>query len=84
MTGAFGSFSYVVSVLPGGWHPPQYWAIGGLAFFGGWLMSALLLLAASKAYEHAFPTRVRLEPHGGPRKATLVVFVESGTDAFHC
>ena len=28
--------STTVSVLPGGWHPPQYWAVAGLAFFGAW------------------------------------------------
>jgi hypothetical protein len=31
-----------VSVLPGGWHPPQYWAAAGLAFFGAWFAVALV------------------------------------------
>lgn len=28
----FGGASWVMSTLPGGWHPPQYWLVAGTAF----------------------------------------------------
>jgi hypothetical protein len=61
----FGVSSYVTSMLPGGWHPPQYWAVFGTVLFGTGFVVALVVQGARAAYELLNPPTLNFIPHGG-------------------
>jgi hypothetical protein len=63
---SFGVSSYVISVLPGGWHPPQYWAVLGTAFFGTLFTLKLATLSISWMIRRWFrPSRLELTADSG-------------------
>lgn len=67
---AFVVSSGVVSVLPGGWHQPQYGAVFGAALFSSAFVLVLMFRGAKAAYEFMAPRSITVTAHGG-RKASL-------------
>ncbi len=63
--------STTVSVLPGGWHPPQYWAIAGFAFFGAWAVAATVTVGFQKLLsmisQWKNPPNLVVDAHGGDK-----------------
>jgi hypothetical protein len=69
LVAATGIASEVVSRLPGGWHPPQYWALAAFAFFGTWAIVASVMFIIERSLP---PIRRVLNPPKGR------VIVDSG------
>lgn len=73
---AFLTTSRVISGLPGGWHPPQYWAIAGAWFCLTWAIVASLMHLASLAIAYLkrrrYPPSIVLEPSGGATGAITI------------
>ena len=84
MAGALGISTYVTSILPGGWHQPQYWLAAAFAFIGSWFVLAVMTLLAQAAGRKLRPSLIRFEPHGGPGAASLAVYVERGNETLRC
>jgi len=80
---SFGVASKVMSRLPGGWHPPQYWVTGGFVFFGTWATAAFLpngvktLIPKVKRWKS--PHKVAIKATGG--RMALVTLTHSGEPA---
>lgn len=62
---AFGVTSFVTSMLPGGWHPPQYWAAFGTVLFGSAFVVGVALRGMKAVVDRFAPRAVEVTPYGG-------------------
>lgn len=62
---AFGASNWLTSLLPGNWHPPQYWLTAGTAFFGAWLAALLITHGIRAVLNCARPVACSVEICGG-------------------
>lgn len=69
---AAGVTSRKISVMPGGWHPPQYWALSGAWFFGTLAISVTTIKGAELIARRLYPPKLDVVHHGG-KDATLVL-----------
>lgn len=69
---AFVAASGVMSVMPGGWHPPQYWLLAGSVVFGVMLVAQLTVRAGQWASRKVTAPRISVNHYGG-ENASLVV-----------
>lgn len=76
---SFGISSAVISRLPGGWHPPQYWAIFGTAFFGTWLSLKVILHFGYRIHRWHKPSALELSADSGEHGCVGIVHRGSAT-----
>jgi hypothetical protein len=62
---SFAASSWVISVLPGGWHPPQYWAAFGLMFSLSWVACIAVSNGAGAIRRRAIGASIELTPDSG-------------------
>ncbi len=62
---SLGVTSKAISIMPGGWHPPQYWALAGVWFFGTWAVVLLATRAIEWGWAKTHPATLHLVVHGG-------------------
>src|SRR5687768_10215465 len=73
--GLFGAStvtSRAISLMPSGWHPPQYWALSFAWFFGTLFLIVGTAQALRALWNRAHPPRLDVTTHGG-EDASLVV-----------
>lgn len=62
--------------MPGGWHPPQYWALAGAVFFATWAVVATSIVAVKSGHRQIQrrrrPPRVILEGTSGATGAIVI------------
>lgn len=73
---AMATASTVVSTLPGGWHPPQYWLVAGSVFFVTWAIAATITsgfrAAVPRIRRWMHPSSVTMTPDSG-KKASITI-----------
>lgn len=74
---SFGISNWVTSMLPGGWHPPQYWAVFGTALFGTAfalsLVAVVVRRVGSKWRDYQHPRMLDVSCESGRRKASMLL-----------
>lgn len=66
-----GVSNYVTSMLPGGWHPTQYWAAFGTLLFGTAFLVGLVFRAVRGAYDLVAPRSLLVIAQSGHMKASI-------------
>lgn len=76
MAAASGVAAWGLSVMPGGWHPPQYWVSAGALFFGTWMLFAVAVriwkVGVPRWQQWRHPSRLEIACNGGDNGVVTV------------